>query len=346
VTTTNAPDLETWRALYASASRFYALKPWEWMGDTDIFGVRNPAGGETGFCCIMGAAGEHFALAVYLGAEGLDVLTRIGLREIPTDPFSVLTMQKCLMASFEDRTILQQMDFDVIRDLGLKFRGRNAWPQFRSYLPGYAPWIVSQAEAEFLTIALDQGCEVCMTYRDRPDALSLQKAMNGSRKLLIRVRSDRGGKQVWEDAMEPIPIYEPAMALPAPLDAVKVKSAKSRARRSSQVVDMDYFYMPAAVKGESDERPWYPIVVLCVDDVTGMVLHFEMVSGKEVSGGFAQAVLEFVEQSGQLPNKVRVRNEQALLLLEPVLAELKVPIELRTSLPMIEEAQQALFNTL
>src|SRR4051794_5666607 len=97
------PDRAEWQAPYCAAARFFGMKPWTWMLDSDVFGVRNPATGEIGYCCIMGAAEEHYALAVYLGTEGLEVLKKIGLREVPTDPFSVLIMQKCLMASFEDR---------------------------------------------------------------------------------------------------------------------------------------------------------------------------------------------------------------------------------------------------
>jgi hypothetical protein len=346
VTTASAPKRETWKALYAAAARFYALKPWEWMGDSDIFGVRNPADGETGFCCIMGAAGEHFALAVYLGAEGLEVLKKIGLEEVPTDPFSVLLTQKCLMASFEDREILEPEDIEVIRDLGLKFRGRNAWPQFRSYRPGYSPWTVTQAEAEFLTIALDQACEVCPRYRDRPDELGKQNAINGYERFMIRVRTERNGQHMWEDSMESVPPYDPPLILPAPPDSAQLKAVSSRSKRTSLVVDIDFFPMPTAIKEPQDERPWYPTVVLCVDDTSGMILHFEMVRAKEIGAAFAQAFLDFASQSGQLPSKVRVRSEQAQLLLEPVLDELKVPIEVTESLPMIEEAQLSLYSSI
>ena len=45
-----------------------------------------------------------------------------------------------LQASFEDRSELHDKDRQVIKDLGLKFRGRQTWPLFRSYRAGFVPW--------------------------------------------------------------------------------------------------------------------------------------------------------------------------------------------------------------
>ncbi len=104
------------------------------MWDSDIFGVQNPETGEIGYCCIMGMLGEHYALALYLGTEGLEGYLKTRSGEFSPD--NVLHIQKCLMVSFEDRKFLKKQDLTTIKELNLKFRGRNEWPLFRSYLPG------------------------------------------------------------------------------------------------------------------------------------------------------------------------------------------------------------------
>ena len=340
------PDRATWEALYAAAARFFALKPWRWMLDSDVFGVKNPANGEIGWCCIMGAAEEHYALAVYLGTEGLEVLKQIGLREVPTDPFSVLMMQKCLMASFEDRELMEAPDLETIRVLGLNFRARNTWPQFRSYLPGYAPWTLTQDEALFLTLALDQACEVSQQYRARPEELGTQNALNNYETFLVRVPVSAAEHLEWKDATESPPPFEAPLILPSPADVKRAQKLAAKTKRARSVVDMDYFSLPSAIMGEGDERPWYPQVVLCVDDESGMVLHFDMLNRGELGKAFGEAFIELVTRMKQVPGTVQVRTEQALILLEPIAALLDVELKLTDSLPAITEAQQGLLSSL
>src|SRR5690606_28813463 len=126
------------------------LGPWEWMEEDDLFGVQDPETGELGFVSIMGMAGEHYAVGVYRGAKGL--YGYLHLKEM--DPFLIRTEDLLnipqLQASLEDRELLEKRDRDQIKSLGLKFRGRNAWPQFRSYRPGYAPWYIEKDEARLL----------------------------------------------------------------------------------------------------------------------------------------------------------------------------------------------------
>ena len=57
--------------LYKLAFEFKKLKLWKVLNETQIFGVKTDSG-EILYCVILGELGEHFALLVYPGVEGLD----------------------------------------------------------------------------------------------------------------------------------------------------------------------------------------------------------------------------------------------------------------------------------
>jgi hypothetical protein len=138
-TTAEATETE-WRALYDAADELKALAPWEWMLDSDLFAVRDPESGQIGYCCVMGNLGEHYALAVYLGADGLRGYEEVASGAYAERPAQALFAQRCLMVSFEDRELLDKESYAQIKALGRKYRGRQAWPELRDYTPGYLPW--------------------------------------------------------------------------------------------------------------------------------------------------------------------------------------------------------------
>jgi hypothetical protein len=131
------PDTREWRRLYEATVRVKELSPWEWMTEADVFGVQNPETGELGFVSVMGMLGEHYAVSLYLGSEGIHGF--LNLQELGpfADPEALIQIPQ-LQASFEDREQLDKRDREVIKELGLKFRGRNAWPWFRSYRTSFS----------------------------------------------------------------------------------------------------------------------------------------------------------------------------------------------------------------
>lgn len=132
------PTLDEWRRLYEAAVRVKALAPWEWMEEMEVFGVQSPETNDLGFVSVMGMAGEHFAVGVYVGAKGLYGFLDLEDAGLDASPYRLFEVPQ-LQASFEDRGTLQKEDRDVLKSLGLKFRGQNAWPMFRSIRPGFHP---------------------------------------------------------------------------------------------------------------------------------------------------------------------------------------------------------------
>ena len=324
------PTEGEWRRLYAAAVQFRDLAPWDWMWDSALFGVQDPESDTIGYCCVMGNAGEHFALALYLGTGGLIGLWK--LRELwggPfTDPMEVLATQHCLMASFEDRQLLNKRDLDTIKALGLKFRGRNAWPQFRSYQPGYDPWYLTAPEARFLATALEQAVEVAGRLSENPRLLPVPEP-SPKDKYLVRVLEQTASGPQWRDTQQtpaPVPTDLPAPHLEQS-DQDRARHLGETLPRTDGVLELDFFPMPQAVQDARNERPYFPTIILLADERSQMILGTEMTRSNDVTSAAVRKLLEVSEQLGGLPARVTVQRPEVEAMLAPVTKLLRVPLK-------------------
>lgn len=335
------PTLDEWRKLYQAAIRFKEVAPWGWMVETDVFGVRDPETEETGFVSVMGELGEHLALAVYLGSEGLYGFWAFQ-QSADFAPAEVLLGIPHLQASFEDRGTLTAKDRNVIKELELKFRGRQAWPMFRSFRAGFVPWYLEAPEARLLTYALEQAVEVALRFKENPAMLDT----SDDESYLVRVPREQGHALVWEEQVEIIPPPEPEpIPIAMDLDALEAVRQLPRSRR---VLEMDLFTLLTGIVDEKGARPYYPHVLLVVDSNSGYVFSSELLSpepGLEVMWG--QVPLKVVHQLariGDVPRQIRVDSQLLVQLLQPLAEELGFQVKLTRSLPSLYEAKDFLME--
>jgi len=329
------PSINDWQHLYDAASEFKKIKCWEWMLDSNIFGVQNPANGEIAYCCITGNLGEHFDLVLYLGTEGLGIYLKAQSGRAMENPIEMFAGQKCLMASFEDREVLAKEDRDIIKKLELRFRGRNQWPQFRSYLPGYPPWHLTKDEAEYLTAALRQATQISLRFEEDPDILDPPK----KDRYLVRVpRKVRNGYE-WKDKwLEPEPLEEKPEIVVPPMDEVRLQRIKKGIKRRGGSWEIDFFFAPTPVK-EGGDKPYYPYAILCVDSYQGIVLNANMIKPADYMIEFPNNLMSIIENAQVIPNEVLVKKAEAAKLLDLIASRLGIRLKLEKRLEMLEQAQ-------
>lgn len=330
------PTEQEWRDLYRAADTFKQLAPWEWMLDSDLFAVGNPATDEIGYCCVMGNLGEHFALGLYLGSEGLRGLVRISAGEFWPPDTGALFVQRCLMASFEDREVLSQQDRNQIKALGLKYRGRNSWPQFRDYTPGYVPWYLSGAEARFLTLALYQTCEVAQRFRE--DEGVLDPPVEGQ--ILTRILENG----VWRDSWHTPDLSEQAQPLSPPPDDMLLQRLKQAELSQRGTWESDCFYSPQAVQEQRDERPYYPMVCMFVDKASGMVLPPTLAGPEDWRAAYQNQLPTLISQMGMLPREIAVASPELRDLLAPASEILGFKVRVTRRLSALEDVRESMLG--
>ncbi len=340
-----APSLEEARQLYQVALRVKELAPWEWMEESDIFGVQNPETGELGFVSLMGMAEEHFAVAVYQGAEGLYGFWDLRSGDELETPQRLLEIPQ-LQASFEDREMLDKQDREVIKKLGLKLRGAKAWPLFRSYRPGFAPWFVTAAEARFLTCALAQTLEVAPRVQGDPDLLYEEKDETDE-SYLVRVPHQQGDSLAWEDRWMRVPPPEP-VRIPVVLDLATVSQLKQLPQRDLKL-EIDLLSMPTAV-GEKGERPILPYLLLVADSQSGMILGFELLKVEDSLAGMQAQIpmklAHWLAQAQIVPKEIKARSKLMTELLSPLTKALNIKLRQSDSLPSIDAVMDSMLGWL
>lgn len=327
------PSLQQWKALYQAALTFKKIEPWTWMWDSDVCGVQNPKTGEIGYCCVMGMLGEHYALAVYLGSEGLEGYLRMQAGE-EFSPLESLYIQKCLSVSFEDRTFLEKEDITIIKELGITFRGCNFWPLFRNYEPGYVPWFLTRDDATFLTVALNQVTDVCLRLEEDAEVLIGPTEDH----YLVRVFNER--EDTWIDEwLIPQPFKKPEIVVE--VDESRLKTIEKTLVTRKRIWEIDFFYSPEGVR-EKDERPYYPYIMLIADHHTELILDIHLAGPIGYASEFSEHVLTFLEKIKWVPKEIWVKREESFILLNPITSYLGITLKKMRELPALDDAQASM----
>ncbi|MDE7350495.1 MAG: hypothetical protein K2N25_05460 [Muribaculaceae bacterium] len=151
--------------LIAVALQFRIQKLWEELDDSMTFGVRLPDG-ETGYCCVMGNGGQHYALGLYKGVSGFSTYINSVNRAPGTDSFEMFMTYDCMNCDYENAsesnlTSAQKKQIrTVANECHIKMCRPNGYPEFIRYDRGVIRTELNDEEMSDLGIALKAGIEV------------------------------------------------------------------------------------------------------------------------------------------------------------------------------------------
>jgi len=299
--------------MYELAKQILELAPWQELYEKELFAVQDPDSGLTGYVSVMGNLGEHRALAVYQGEAGLNGFLNLqGLKDEPA-PLDVLTVPQ-LQLSFENKMDLEGEDLQIIQGLELRIRSGDSWPQFRSYKPCHAPWFLEPAEIDFLRVVLEQ----CIALlRDRSKVAEIRETSHKDM-ILTRRAKKSGHDWLWSDSIEPLPPPRPPnIAYMVSHDLVE---EVGRLQRRNQEILLDVEMLLTPVKDKTDDRPYFPFLLLAVDKKTELILYNDLLKAttgwERFLAEIPNTVLLTLSRLGFIPSQIHVRKpflQEALL---------------------------------
>ena len=336
------PSPSEWAKLYQVADQFQKVSPWTWMVNGDLFAVVNPQDGEVGYCSILGNGKEEFGLGIFLGDKGYKRYLSIFSDEPSVEEFDETIMTPMLSLLFANREDLQTQDIKVIRSLGLQFRGKNAWPLFRSQKPGYTPWFLEKEEAIFLTVAIEQALAVAGKVRD--DELDLYEGVDED---LVFTRYYSDGKWT-EDWRKPELSQRNSSRNPEESITI-VNEAELLLLRNSfhgqgGSWELDISILPIPI-GTKSKRPYFPLCFLAIERQQGTVIGVEMNEPWVTQSQQREVFIKILKNAGQLPRDIRVKSKRVKEFLEPIAISLGINIQVG-AIPKLERFKASLDNHL
>ena len=311
-----APTSEQWLALHDAFRRYCEAVPWEWLANEDLLVVEDPAGRFQGYCVALGDGDMVYGLGVYLGDVGLsNYLSTISEEDEP-DGQAMLERQLSLSAMLADREELEPQERKIIRDLGLRYRGRGRWPMFRSARPGYWPWFVNADEARFLTLALDNVRGVA--ERMARGNLDLYDGQSQGLVLAL-VPEGSGWKDEWRRLAPPVP-----PKLDYSTDGERLRLIRESSSANSAAWEVTVSYLPALIRHGRGDRPYMPMLVMVVDQDSELVLACRVLGETPSVAERQEPVLELLTDQDSLPELLVCDGNGAAELLAPITAALGI----------------------
>ena len=264
-----AVNAELWGALFEAARALKDMAPWRWADAEDLVEIvleKNPV---TVFCSVMGGGGECYGITGLLGADGYQRFLGV-LEESDgvADPLYLMHEQNCLTLYWGDREEVPPDQKAIIKELGLRFRGRGNWPFFLSMKPRYVPATPDDSEAAVMTEALQN---LFMCFRAMEEG-RLEPQWDEDH-LLLRCfsKEDQSWHNGWME-LPKVPSLYPEVTLQ---DEVLKERLKQRPAISAEII-LDLVYPDVPISGKKGERAALPLLCFMMDVTQGCVIHFEI----------------------------------------------------------------------
>ena len=219
--------------------------------------------------------------------------------------------------------------------MSLRFRGKRAWPQFRSLQPGWLPWFLDKDEARLLTAALEQSLEVLERIKEQ--TIELVSYEDGD---LVLTRYEQRGR--WREEWRRPATPERQGGLSGSINPARLEGLRESAGKPSGTWEFDIFPVPGTLPSSSG-RLYYPHLSMAVDRSNGMVIGFDITGPVPDAHSKQEAIVNLFERIGLLPRQLRVSTNAMRDMMEPLAKALGIGVRVSV-LPSLAGAKAGLVD--
>ncbi|MFZ5429094.1 MAG: DUF7309 domain-containing protein [Bacteroidota bacterium] len=315
------------------AVRLRDMKPWEFMFESDTFGVQMPVTGHKYFISIMGSDNVHRALSAYDGVEALHAFLEMRDEDTWMRAGDLLLIPQ-LMVSFEDEELLEPAEIEKYAGLGFQFSEEGSCPMFRKYIPGFMPVEPAEPDMEALKIILEQSIDVIERARNNPEVIFHDAMLDDE--FMVRVQTEASQGE-WKDTVWALeyPDKELKFDMPRALPGKVAGLPKNNA-----VYQVDMALLNQVIQGPG-EPARFGMLFLVADKKDGIMLDAQVLDTihgiPAVYDQFPALLLNALLKLKHQPAFIEIRHPLLLEMANRVLFPAKTKVRMANHLEIIDD---------
>lgn len=329
-------SLEEWQALYATATKIGEMKPWEDFYDLDLFSLEKD--GKTAYASILGHNGECYGVSFYEENEGLnDFMMILNQKSLNLSEKYALFSQNNLTCYWGNRDELSKEQWNIVKSLGYKYRGKNQWLYFVSHKAGYYPENMNHDEVTRMTMYLTSLEEALNYYRDHRFSVDF-----GNANMFSFSYDDKKGK--WAGKEMPLPFTSFCLPQLELTDDAPVEELASLPLASC-CLEVSVEYSAVTFEDDLSDRTICAKLGVVADADSGLVLNMDLIHPQDQEGEALLNLLASIIFNIGKPKEVRVCNNIIKSYLEDFCTKGKIKLKRVKCLPAVMDILETIEKT-
>lgn len=327
---------QKWLYLYYIAQQIAEMNPWQDFKEKDCFTYIWKNKSKILHFSFIGESAQKYGIACYIGeADYMRARNRLTEKNSKKEP--VFMLQNALVCLWDDREELSKESYALIKELGLKPRGKGAWLHFDRFEIGYIPVPLDEREIDLLTIAFENLHMMLQAVYEQ----GLDPEFDKNKKLVR-----------WYEPKTKL-YYTHPFDIDIPEDVVggvqvtvnesdwlqEVRSMKC----ADYSVELDWSYVELIYVDENG-RKTFPRMLLAVEPKSGSILTNEMLSPTHNQVGVIFNKLDrFIESYGK-PREILICDEELKEILSDVCSKVGIKLTFRKRLANVSNARNKILS--
>ena len=324
-----------WLRLYEVAQQISDMQPWNDFSEDDKFSYIWKDKSKTVLFSFIGESIQKCGIACYTCEEDY-IRARVRLTDKNTKQEPIFMLQNALICIWDDREKLSKENYELIKELGFKPRGKGAWLHFDRYEIGYTPVSLDEKEIDFLTTAFENLVMMLRAIYEQGLDPEFDKGKN-----LVRWYEPKD-KMYYT---HPLEVNIPKGIITHPLVTVYENDLLKRVRTmrcSGYTVELDWSYV--GVVYDDNGRDTIPRMLLAVEPKSGAVIVNEMLAPTHNQVNAVFNTFDYLIEKCGKPTEILICDEDIKGILADVCRKVGIKLTVKKRLSALNNARKTVLT--